>query len=252
MFIKNKYTKLYYAIIEKYKNNNQDLGYREKHHILPKSLGGTNSKSNIVNLPIKAHYVCHHLLIYMTNGHNRSKMVYAFWRMMNCNSQKQKITAKIFERIRNEFIIVLKQNKNLIWIGRKHNESSKKLMREKAKGRNPHNYYDSSKYTPWNKGMSSINNVIIKSIADRKKGINNAMYNKKGKLHPNAKEFALYNNKHEIVNSFYTRKEFKEYCIINDIPFNGIYKTLKENIPFIDDSKNGMFSSFNGYFLKFK
>lgn len=49
MFINNKYTKWYYQIIYKYQST-QINGYNEKHHIIPKSLGGDNSPDNLVKL----------------------------------------------------------------------------------------------------------------------------------------------------------------------------------------------------------
>jgi hypothetical protein len=37
-------------------------GYAEKHHIIPKSLGGSNAKSNMVTLTGREHFVAHMLL----------------------------------------------------------------------------------------------------------------------------------------------------------------------------------------------
>lgn len=33
--------------------------YTEKHHIIPKSLGGDNSKTNLVVLTGRQHFICH-------------------------------------------------------------------------------------------------------------------------------------------------------------------------------------------------
>jgi hypothetical protein len=47
-FKNNKYTKWYISIIENaYDRNLEKDLYVEKHHIIPKSLKGTNDKSNI-------------------------------------------------------------------------------------------------------------------------------------------------------------------------------------------------------------
>ena len=67
LFINNKYTKWYYQIIESAKNSNHSC-YTEKHHIIPKSLGGTNNLSNIVSLTARQHFICHWLLTKMTDG----------------------------------------------------------------------------------------------------------------------------------------------------------------------------------------
>ena len=50
-FLPNKYTKWYYNIITSAKSTLTE-GYTEKHHILPKSLGGDNSTNNLVLLLI--------------------------------------------------------------------------------------------------------------------------------------------------------------------------------------------------------
>lgn len=36
--------------------------YIEKHHIIPKSMGGSNSKDNLVKLTAREHYIIHWLL----------------------------------------------------------------------------------------------------------------------------------------------------------------------------------------------
>ena len=78
IFITNRYYHLYYRIIEKAKNRILPLeSYREKHHIIPKSLGGTDDKSNLVELTYKEHRLCHKLLIKFTTGKNKYKMAYA-------------------------------------------------------------------------------------------------------------------------------------------------------------------------------
>jgi hypothetical protein len=38
-------------------------GYYEKHHIIPRCLGGSDNKNNIVNLTPEEHYVAHQLLV---------------------------------------------------------------------------------------------------------------------------------------------------------------------------------------------
>lgn len=40
-------------------------GYKERHHIIPRCMGGSNSKSNIVELTAEEHYVAHQLLVKM-------------------------------------------------------------------------------------------------------------------------------------------------------------------------------------------
>jgi hypothetical protein len=56
------YKKVYDAIIERAKNRNLYNTYSEKHHIVPKCLGGKDNKENIVRLTGREHFICHQLL----------------------------------------------------------------------------------------------------------------------------------------------------------------------------------------------
>ena len=58
------YYKIYYSIIESRKRNKY-VGYTECHHILPRCLGGSDDKDNLVNLSAKEHFICHLLLTKM-------------------------------------------------------------------------------------------------------------------------------------------------------------------------------------------
>lgn len=104
MYKENKYSKWYYAIVNKAKNR-QLLDYREKHHIIPKSLGGDNSAENLVNLTAREHFICHLLLPKMVDSVHKSKMLYALWTMSNQENHNQqtkryKPTARMYEQIR--------------------------------------------------------------------------------------------------------------------------------------------------------
>ena len=82
MFKPIKYTNWYYSIIHRAKNRVLS-SYTETHHIIPKSLGGTNLSENLVNLTAKEHYICHRLLVKMTDGDARTKMLCAVMIMMH-------------------------------------------------------------------------------------------------------------------------------------------------------------------------
>ena len=57
------YEKLYFAFIEKYKNQEFEIGvYTEKHHIIPRHAGGDDSKENLIRLTYKQHVFAHKLL----------------------------------------------------------------------------------------------------------------------------------------------------------------------------------------------
>lgn len=81
LFIDNKYTRWYYQIISSAKSKTR-TGYTEKHHIIPKSLGGNDCPNNLVTLTAREHYVCHLLLTKMViDAKHRQKMFHALWAM---------------------------------------------------------------------------------------------------------------------------------------------------------------------------
>jgi 5-methylcytosine-specific restriction endonuclease McrA len=92
MYLSNKYSKCYDNIIHRAKS--RDLPkeiYTEKHHIIPRSLGGTNNVANLVRLTAKEHRLVHILLPKMTidPAHTKS-MWYALWMMLRTKNKDQK------------------------------------------------------------------------------------------------------------------------------------------------------------------
>ena len=105
MYLQNKYTRWYYNIIQRAKNRILKPPY-ERHHIIPKSLGGNNLKENIVKLTPHEHFVCHLLLTKMIDGKNKEKMVYAAWAMANQenqNQQRHKVNGRIYSILKQEY-----------------------------------------------------------------------------------------------------------------------------------------------------
>lgn len=79
--------------------------YFEMHHILPKSVGGSDNATNKVLLTAKEHYICHHLLakIYKPGSVGYSKMIYALWRMSTRkNIPEVCMSATEYEKLRIE------------------------------------------------------------------------------------------------------------------------------------------------------
>lgn len=79
MFLDNKYTNLYYKIVESAKDNIKEANDgNQTHHIIPRCMGGSDDASNLVVLSYKQHRVCHRLLINMTVGEDRKNLSYAY------------------------------------------------------------------------------------------------------------------------------------------------------------------------------
>lgn len=136
VFISNKYARTYYMIIERAKSRTIS-SYTEKHHIIPKSLGGNNDANNLVHLTAKEHYICHMLLVRMTQGEARTKMRYAVYRFAHRNlNQKEriKITGRRYQYLREQLSLANKErpgpNK-----GKSMSDEQKAKISKKLKGR---------------------------------------------------------------------------------------------------------------------
>lgn len=107
MYLHNKYTNWYNNIILTAKSRKL-TEYKERHHIIPKSLGGKNTKHNLVELTAREHFICHWLLTKMTSGVNKQKMDYAFWMMINVANKHQedyryKVNSTTYSKLKIKF-----------------------------------------------------------------------------------------------------------------------------------------------------
>lgn len=74
------YQTIYNILIERCKQRkNLPEVYVELHHIIPQSIGGTNDKTNLVELTLREHYFAHELLVRIYPECNQLK--YALWMM---------------------------------------------------------------------------------------------------------------------------------------------------------------------------
>lgn len=80
------YRKIYDNIVERGRDRKIN-GYYERHHIIPKCIGGKDIKNNIVNLTAREHFICHWLLHNIFP--NNIKLSRAFTMMCLVKSDKQ-------------------------------------------------------------------------------------------------------------------------------------------------------------------
>ena len=107
------YRKIYVSIVlraqaedtARRRNKREQGAYYEKHHIIPKSLGGTNDKSNLAMLTAREHFICHWLLVKMhePNTDARIKMMHALWRMQSTADGNRYINARAYDALRKEY-----------------------------------------------------------------------------------------------------------------------------------------------------
>jgi len=103
------YKKIYDSIISNRQLNPYE-GYVEKHHIIPRSLGGSDDSDNVVALTAREHFVCHCLLakMYPKESLEWYKMNNAFM-MMKCASMTQEryFNSRLYESLRGNFASVM-------------------------------------------------------------------------------------------------------------------------------------------------
>lgn len=97
--------------------------YYERHHIVPRSMGGSDKQSNIVSLTARQHYLAHWLLYKV---HRNSAMATA-WYFMRIHSSGKRYVSSSFEYARKAHI------KHLV--GRKLSDEHKEKIRLAGIGR---------------------------------------------------------------------------------------------------------------------
>ncbi|WP_455918642.1 NUMOD3 domain-containing DNA-binding protein [Ensifer canadensis] len=94
-FNKSKQTLQYVHSIRKARRQNRRKGdgtYYERHHIIPKCMGGSDAKSNLVLLTADEHFRAHWLLPDMVDDKNQKyKMLCALNRMTHSNSAQKRV-----------------------------------------------------------------------------------------------------------------------------------------------------------------
>lgn len=95
------YSKIYDSIIERAKTRVL-IDYSEKHHILPKCLGGTDTHNNLVKLTFREHFICHQLLCKMYP--DNQKLIFAFSSMVRASRKNierfEILTSRHFEIVK--------------------------------------------------------------------------------------------------------------------------------------------------------
>ena len=137
----NKYSRWYNQIVKNSQNRVTE-GYTERHHIQPRSLGGTDDKSNLAELTAREHFICHWLLTKMTSGEDHYKMLNAL-RMMRAEKSGQQryetvITSRVYESIKKEYSQLqserIRGENNPMW-GKTHTDEARRAIKEKNTGK---------------------------------------------------------------------------------------------------------------------
>lgn len=105
------YQKIYNSLIAKAQARATVGGYKESHHIIPRSLGGSDDKSNLVDLTAREHFIAHMCLSLMHGG----SQWYAIGMMKGRynNSRLYEIARKQFSFTRKNIPLSKQHSKNV-------------------------------------------------------------------------------------------------------------------------------------------
>jgi hypothetical protein len=171
------YQRIHDAIIDRARNRKLQ-GYRERHHVIPRCLGGTDDKSNLVELTAREHFIVHKLLVEIYPDVH--KLVYAYWMMCNNQGSKKmsrnyKVSSRNYEYARKLF----SETSSKYQLGKTLTDDHKKALSVAAKTRKtrtPIKHSDETKQK-----LSSIWKGTTRSAEDRKK-ISDGQRGKKHKI----------------------------------------------------------------------
>ena len=122
--------RIYQSIIDRAKSENRVKGqgaYYESHHVIPRSMGGSNHSDNLVLLTGREHFICHLILARM---YPDQSIAHAAFKMACVNNGKYGIiTSRIYESLRSIHAKRVSEDeeaarkKSLAGKGRKQSES---------------------------------------------------------------------------------------------------------------------------------
>lgn len=166
MYIQNKYYKIYFKIINNAQNRTLDkIIKKEIHHILPRSLGGSDDHSNLVSLTLREHWICHRLLVKFLKDKIAIRKMYNALYMMAVKDYRT-INGRIYQHIKENIepwnkgltgvttnLPLSEENKQKLrnlWKDKPRPEEHKQAMKQgwqriKEQG-----------YQPWNKGKTGV------------------------------------------------------------------------------------------------
>jgi len=128
----------YDRLVNRAKNRKLD-GYVEKHHVLPKCLGGSDDPENMVLLTAREHYVAHQLLVKLYPGHRG--IAYAALLMTRVGRGEGRVNNRMYGWVRQKYAqaqsVWMKKWLNLVGNPSSREEVKRKRSEAWTKDKNP-------------------------------------------------------------------------------------------------------------------
>lgn len=156
-----------------------DEEYYERHHIVPRCLGGVDDEENLIDLYAREHFIAHKLLA--EENPDNKKLIMA-WHIManvkNTYQQRYQVTPEEYEESRTAYIKTM--------IGKNNPAKSEEVRKKKSeaiKGEKNHNYGKPRSESTRKKISESHKGKVLsddtrKKISESKTGTNNPNYGK--------------------------------------------------------------------------
>jgi hypothetical protein len=196
------YQQIYDNIVRRGQNRILE-GYSEKHHIVPRCMGGTNDADNLVSLTPEEHYLCHLLLVKIHPSN--IKLVKAAIFMVSSNNN------------------VKRNNKAYGWLKRQYSNSIRGIGNPNYNGEARKKYIEKH-------GIPEVNKDYITKewrgkISKRMMGDKNPCAGVKPWNHPRATDItrALWKRADEIYNVWIAHNK-PSYCKLFGLVMNEKYK----------------------------
>jgi len=209
------YLKVHDSIIDRARNRKL-TGYKERHHIVPRCIGGIDEEVNIVELTAKEHYLIHKLLleIYPTV----ECLKYAYW-MMSHRTDGSYVGGKIYSNTKEfiskkfrhnvgtaEAISKMAKSKkgHKTWKGRKHTQPSKLKMREAALNRKINPIIEVERRRKISEGNTGreVSEETRQILSDQKKGELNPMYGVTGAQNSRSIKVGQYDKNNKLIKTW--------------------------------------------------
>lgn len=129
------YSDHYDRLIIRGQNRTPQDGYFEKHHVVPRCLGGDDSEINLVLLTAEEHFVAHQLLVKLHPAN--TSLIYAAKQMTISGRGQQRANNKLYGWLRRKHIEAHTERirGNSYAKGNKLSDATRKRMSESHKGK---------------------------------------------------------------------------------------------------------------------
>lgn len=146
-------------VLDKLDKTDPNYIYVEEHHIIPRCIGGSNGKSNLVYLTGREHFIAHKLLFKAYIGTPYElRFANAFWKMCYCHKDNLyhiKKTSRQFAKEKQLAIVALsKQQKNRIRVN--DDKHTKYIKLEYLQQYLKNGYVIGTLQVAWNKGRHDL------------------------------------------------------------------------------------------------